>query len=429
MKKQFFYSVLALVGFLLIPTNTFATEWFVKSDANGDGTSWKNATSIQNACKSAMDGDIIYIASGNYVLPQGINITKAISLIGGFAGNENSLKNPNAQKNKAIFTGKSNRAFFINNKTESNKTILIEGLWFENFSPKEKNHGGALYISYSTVNVNLKNLNFKKCIVVASDSDDPKRGSNGGAIYFNNFIEPILLNIDNCTFDACSAKEGGAIYINNSNADAGKNINIRKSTFSNNYAAINGGGIYARTGNTIHIEDCFFNANVASDTDQIGNGGAIQLYLQNKVELISCTFCKNTATNKGSAIYGNGNKEKPNLVNIKNTVIVDNYASRQNNGRFALDADNIGEHCIYTLTDCIVANNKNAKNNIADMILYNSSSSNIIKNSIVNGNYYSQTTAEATNDKGRYKEYLTNEQLETLIKSRGVKDISTYKKK
>ena len=63
------------------------------------------------------------------------------------------------------------------------------------------------------------------------------------------------------------------------------------------------------------------------------------------------------------------------------------------------------------------------------MILYNSSSSNIIKNSIVNGNYYSQTTAEATNDKGRYKEYLTNEQLETLIKSRGVKDISTYKKK
>lgn len=429
MKKQFFYSVLALFGFLLIPADTFGSEWFVKNDANGNGTSWENATSIQNACKSAADGDVIYIASGNYVLPQGINITKAISLIGGFAGNESSLKHPDAQKNKAVFTGKTNRAFFINNRTTSNKAILIEGLWFEGFSPKEKDHGGALYVSYSTVNVNLKNLNFKKCVVVASNSDDPKRGSNGGAIYFNNFIEPISFNIDNCTFDSCSAREGGAIYINNGNADAGKNINIRNCTFTNNYAATNGGGIYARTGNTICIEDCLFHANTASDTDQIGNGGAIQLHQQNNVELISCTFSKNTATNKGSAIFGNGNKENPNLVNIKNTVIVDNYASRQNNGRYALDADNIGEHCIITLTDCIVANNKNAKNNIADMNLYNSSSSNTIRNSIVNGSYYSKATADTTNGKGRYKEYLTNEQLETLLQSRGIKDISIYKKK
>lgn len=103
MKKQFIYSVLALFGFLLIPANIFGSEWFVKSDANGNGTSWENATSIQNACKSAADGDIIYIASGNYVLPQGINITKAISLIGGFAGNENSLKNPDAQKTKRFY--------------------------------------------------------------------------------------------------------------------------------------------------------------------------------------------------------------------------------------------------------------------------------------------------------------------------------------
>ncbi|MEB3375175.1 hypothetical protein SFC43_25130 [Bacteroides sp. CR5/BHMF/2] len=97
--------------------------WFrmvCKSDANGNGTSWENATSIQNACKSAADGDIIYIASGNYVLPQGINITKAISLIGGFAGNENSLKNPDAQKNKAVFTGKDNRAFL--STTSQNQT-------------------------------------------------------------------------------------------------------------------------------------------------------------------------------------------------------------------------------------------------------------------------------------------------------------------
>lgn len=102
--------------------------------------------------------------------------------------------------------------------------------------------------------------------------------------------------------------------------------------------------------------------------------------------------------------------------------------SRQNNGRFALDADNIGEHCIFTLTDCIVANNKNAKNNIADMNLYNSSSNNTIKNSIVNGSYHSKTTADTTNGKGRYKEYLTNEQLETLLQSGELK-ILVYTRK
>lgn len=62
------------------------------------------------------------------------------------------------------------------------------------------------------------------------------------------------------------------------------------------------------------------------------------------------------------------------------------------------------------------------------MNLYNSSSNNTIKNSIVNGSYHSKTTADTTNGKGRYKEYLTNEQLETLLQSRGVKDISIYKK-
>lgn len=97
------------------------------------------------------------------------------------------------QKIKAVFTGKDNRAFFINNKSESNKAILIEGLWFEGFSPKEKNHGGALYITYSTGNVNLKNLNFKKCIVVSSNSDDPKRGSNGGALTLTTSSNPFSI--------------------------------------------------------------------------------------------------------------------------------------------------------------------------------------------------------------------------------------------
>lgn len=428
MKKKLFYSVLALAGILFTPESVFASEWFVKNNATGTGNSWETATSIQNACQKAADGDIIYIAAGEYPLTQALNVSKVISLIGGFSGNETSLKNPDIQKNKAVFTGKESRAIIINNKTKAAGVILIDGLWFENFSPKEKNHGGALFINYATVDVSLKNLHFKNCAVVPTNSDDPKQGSNGGALYLNNFTEAIVLKMDNCSFDSCSAKDGGAIFINNANASAGKNINIRQCTFNKNYAAINGGGICARVGNTILMNDCLFDANTASTTDMSGNGGTVYLHQLNNLEVNTCTFKKNTATNKGSAVYGNGNEGNSNKINFRNTLIVDNQASRQNNGRYALDADNIGEHNIYTLNDCIVANNKNAKNSIADLIIINASTKNVINNSIVNGDYYTNTTAEKINAKGNNTDYLTKEQLVTLDQSRGVKDVSIYKK-
>lgn len=428
MKKNLFYSVIALSGLLFTSGSVSAAEWFVKSNANGSGNSWEAATSIQNACAKAADGDIIYIAAGEYPLTQALTVSKVISLIGGFAGNETSLKSPNASKNKVILTGNGTRGIIINNKTKTDGEILIDGIGFENFTPAEKNSGGAVFVNFTTVNINLKNLNFKKCAVVASNSDDATRGSNGGALYFNNLTEPVTFNLENCTFDSCSARDGGAIYINNANANTGKTVRINRCTFNKNYATNSGGAICARMANTISVNESLFDGNVASETDALGNGGAIHLHLLNNLDVTSSTFKKNTATNKGSAIYGNGNEGNPNKINLKNTVIVDNYASRQNNGRFALDADNIGEYNIFTLSNCIVANNKNAKNGLADLIIINASDNNSIDNTILNGNYYTKTTADKLDNKGRYADYLTSQQVEELLQNRGVKDASAYKK-
>lgn len=428
MKTNLAYALITLLMLLSTPENVFATKWFVKSNTNGTGDSWKTATSIQNACQKATDGDIIYLAAGEYTLSQALNISKAISIIGGFTGDETSQNSPNAQKNRTILIGKECRAIIINNKIKTGETILIDGIIFEKFTPKEKNSGGAIFVYNSTVNVNFKNLVFKNCAVVANNSDNAKQGSNGGAIYFNNFGESVTFNIDNCTFDSCSAKEGGAIYINNANASTGKNIKINQCIFNKNYASNNGGGIGARIGNTLSINACMFKDNTASDTDLIGNGGAIHLHFLNDLEITSCTFIKNTATNKGSAICGNGNEENPNKINLKNCIIVDNYASRQNTGRFALDADNIGQNNVYTLTDCIIANNKNAKNGIADLILLKPSNKNTIINSIVNGNYCLETTADKINVKREYIDYLSNDQLNNLQLMMGIKDPSVYKK-
>lgn len=426
--KNVFIKFLLLGVMLFVTINSFAINWFVKSNGNGLGNSWNNATSLHNACLQANDGDIIFIATGEYDINKTINIKKSISIIGGFKGNEEKMDVPDVKNNKVVLNGRNNRCFVINSKTGSEK-ITISGLEFNNFNPQGKNHGGAIFINYASSDINFNDLIFNNCIVTEKYEDSPNAGANGGAIYINSFNKKIKLNFNNCIFNACKSYSGGAIFVNNGNSNLGKDIKINNCIFKNNTSITNGGALYIRIGNNVNISNSLFNANIASIEDLKGSGGAIFLQMNNNVTIEYSTFFKNVASQKGSVIYGNGkNDENKNIVNIKNSVLINNNATRSNTGRFAVDADNIGTNNIYILTNSIVANNTNTKNGIADMIIIKPSDKNVIKNSILNCAYYSNTTAESLKSSGRYKAYLTEEQIVELLKDRGVKDPSKYKK-
>ena len=65
-----------------------ATDWFVKADGVGLGTSWDDAGSLKAvlASKTIGEGDVVYLAAGDYAIASDAVCAVAVTLKGGYAG-------------------------------------------------------------------------------------------------------------------------------------------------------------------------------------------------------------------------------------------------------------------------------------------------------------------------------------------------------
>ncbi|MBD5438193.1 MAG: hypothetical protein HDR37_06465 [Treponema sp.] len=127
--------------------------------------------------------------------------------------------------------------------------------------------------------------------------------SNGGAIYC--FKGKIIIE-ENSKFDNNKANNhGGAIYFS---CNEGNEINIKNSTFSNNSTETSRGGAlnaYITNLKEFSINDCNFSNNQATSTDY-GGGGAIAINFYRSNQSVSITggkFEKNTAKNYGNNVF------------------------------------------------------------------------------------------------------------------------------
>jgi len=137
----------------------------------------------------------------------------------------------------------------------------------------------------SSTNVELRNLTF---------NNGTHTGSSGGAVYFAGDS----LKISGCTFNNCSADNGGAV------ASRGKYVKIVTSWFKNNYLLNNYyGGALTHTGTTLGgtliIENTTFSNNAGkASTACYGTAvctaydGGSRGYL-NTISISNCTFYKN----------------------------------------------------------------------------------------------------------------------------------------
>lgn len=73
-------SLIALIG--LIVSAYAQTNTLVTLDHNGEQTFFDNVNGLSDAIKAAVDGDKIYLSSGNFVSPSKITMDKAVSIIG-----------------------------------------------------------------------------------------------------------------------------------------------------------------------------------------------------------------------------------------------------------------------------------------------------------------------------------------------------------
>ncbi len=213
-----------------VPTETSRIIFVAPDgDADADGISWENATTLEHAVTLAepcVENGILWLRKGIYPIYQTINIDK-IELYGGFDGSETELNQRNWANNQTIIDGGGKVSPLRNNKLDGSVKTVVDGLIIQNGT----NQNGA-------------NGN----------------GNGGGAILTNG------ATVRNCIFRnnrTQNGKNGAAIHCHLGN------VRIENSLFVNNTSAGNGGAIQVGGGVTATVVNCTLANNTAS-----GPGGA-----------------------------------------------------------------------------------------------------------------------------------------------------------
>ncbi len=209
----------------------------------------------------------------------------------------------------------------------SKNGILIEYCNFTNCSSNRP--GGAIFSRGG--NFNVTDSIFRDC-----------KANYGGAIYLRqNGNENYDVGIYRCSFDNCTARNGGAIVA------LGNNSLINDCNFTNCYASDGYGGAIRLGSENSTISNCNFD-----DCFSKQMGGAVQLYNRPNSKLLYCNFTNcNVTGNYGGAIQ---------ISNVNSTVAYCNFIycyanSTQGGAIYTAGADTSISYCNFT--DCFTVLN------------------------------------------------------------------------
>ena len=221
---------------------------FVKPDGNGQGSSWYDATSLQEALSIAVNGEQIWVAAGIYRPTNGTDrtisfqIKDGVELYGGFAGNETKLSQRNWRMNETILSG----------------NIGDEGLESDN--------------SYHVLMAN---------------------GSEANPITNATILDGFIVESGHANSSTLINERGSGLYLNYASPL------IRNTWLRGNYASEEGGAVYGTNSSSPTFGNVLFTNNSADD-----DGGAV--YAQSSMKFDNCLFYDNYSGYWGGAIYGYG---------------------------------------------------------------------------------------------------------------------------
>lgn len=270
---------LLLPVFLLTVFSLNARIFYVKTNGNGDGSSWENAFgNPQQALKVAQSNDQIWVAAGKYTPTKTndrnvtFNIPEGIEVYGGFAGNEADVDARDWKANLTILSGEIGTPSLADNSYSVIHTQNVSGATVVD----------GFVISDGAANGTGNKGERKRC-----GAGWYNNGSNGES-------SPTILN---CLFVNNSGREGAGLY------NLGiTNATIRNCQFVNNRADLDGGAIFNDGSKGMcspAIENCLFEQNSATYGAGMFNVGA------SKPSVTSCNFVSNVSYIRGSSIYNN----------------------------------------------------------------------------------------------------------------------------
>ncbi|HMP22850.1 MAG TPA: hypothetical protein PKC76_01900 [Saprospiraceae bacterium] len=248
---------------------------YVKAGANGDGSSWSNATgNLQQALQQARFGDQIWVATGKYYPTTSTDrnasfvITDGVKLFGGFAGYEPSIDDRNISMNLTILSGEIGSP-----SIEDNSYTVVY----------TKNVSAATVIDGFVIVGGSSN-------VTATKGDRKRCGAGWYNDGSNGVSNPVIRN---CVFQNNYGRDGAALYNYAFNGTASPNIS--NCQFIANRSDLDGGAIYNDAVNGVsspQIENCSFERNEASYGAAILSVGTNG---ESMPVLISCHFVNNIA--------------------------------------------------------------------------------------------------------------------------------------
>lgn len=332
MRKKLFRFHIVLFTFISLWSQAQVIRVAPTPSGSGNGSSWANASSLQNAIAIASSNSQIWVKHGNYPVSSTLLVSLSnISIYGGFAGNETALNQRDWTNNTTVFNGQNTvkimrfssnngiidgihfRNGFVTGTVDTTNDgggalrlaghdQIIRNCTFLNNRSTAERGAGAIFIWFGGGQL-IQNCSFENNTHIITTTNS----NGGGAIH--NWDEDVTIR--NCRFiNNSSSRSGGAIY------SWGENFKIEGSRFVNNHSDDNGGAIHINS-NDLLLTNSFFSGNTADDS-----GGAI--HNDKLLKVSNSLFINNNASNLGGAIYNREELAVTNstFVNNNNTAII-----------------------------------------------------------------------------------------------------------
>lgn len=326
-----------------------AASYYVKvdGDASKDGSSWENATTLENALENAMNGDFIYVAAGTYspTVPltgvktdadKTFEIHSNFTMIGGFPADakEGAVADPEA--NETILDGGSKvyHVVCVTAAKMAGMKATLDGFTIKGGSSNFGSAGGptiggvkiyntygsALYIGNTTVDI-------LRCKIV--DNLDARQGAvrvDKGAEALMSYCE---IKNNASRINGTTAYNGGAFWV----ADCTM-LHIDHSTIANNKTSGVGVGVYVLgTGTTTNV--LISNSTVCGNTlhaeVESRAGGGIYTREYGNVVVINSTVYGNHC-GRGAGIAVHGTAAAPSKTYVINCTVTGNSDIAPNYG-------------------------------------------------------------------------------------------------
>jgi len=251
--------------------------------SGNSGTDWAHAVpTIQEAIDLVGAGGQIWIRQGTYNLSSQINVTKSVSLYGGFNGTETLLSSRDWNAYPAYINGQNSvRCFELSGSGSAAASVRIDGLVIENGQSPSGTTGGGIHVYDVTTALTVANCTFT----------GNKAAVRGGAInYSHSTYSGTTLLVTNCSFDSNTAdasSTGGAIY-----SDGASTVISDDCWFTNNSGGSGGAiSLWATGSNSYTIQRCHFIGNYTAGTGSgEGHGGAVSCWNNASTAAPSCIF-------------------------------------------------------------------------------------------------------------------------------------------